>query len=192
MQSAVAPGVGAMAAILGMEDSKVVAICAEASTADDIVTPANFNATGQIVIAGHAAAVNRAVEAAKAAGAKKSVLLPVSVPSHCPLMSGAAEQFRAALANVSVHAFDTPVLHNVDVASHTAPDVVRDALAKQLYSPVRWSDTIRFLHDQGVSRFIECGPGKVLMSMNKRIVKDVQTEAVFNLDSLNKALELVQ
>jgi [acyl-carrier-protein] S-malonyltransferase len=192
MQSAVAPGVGAMAAILGLEDVQVVAICAAASTAEEIVTPANFNSPGQIVIAGHAAGVARAVEVAKADGAKKAVLLPVSVPSHCPLMAAAALSFREALAKVTFHEFSTPVLHNVDVASHTADEVVRAVLEQQLHSPVRWSDTIRFLSDQGVSRFIECGPGKVLAALNKRIVKEARTEAVFSPESLNKALELVE
>ncbi len=192
MQSAVAPGVGAMAAILGMDDAKMVTVCANISSADEIVTPANFNAPGQIVIAGHAAAVNRAIEAAKAEGAKKAILLPVSVPSHCPLMAGAAQQFRQALDKVAIHEFNIPVIHNVDVTSHTAPEVIRSVLEKQLYSPVRWSDIIRFLFDQGVRRFIECGPGKVLAGLNKRIVKDAQTEVVSGLDSLNKALELVQ
>jgi len=192
MQSAVAPGVGAMAAILGMDDAKLVAVCAAISTAEEVVTPANFNAPGQIVIAGHAAAVGRAIEAAKAEGAKKAVLLPVSVPSHCPLMAEAAERFREALGRVTIHEFNLPVVHNVDVASHAAPEVVRAILEQQLHQPVRWSDTIRFLFDQGVRRFIECGPGKVLVGLNKRIVKDAQTEAVFSPDSLNKALELVQ
>lgn len=192
MQSAVMPGVGAMAAILGLEDTQVVAVCAATSSAEAVVTPANFNAPGQIVIAGHAAAVNRAVEAAKAEGAKKAVLLPVSVPSHCPLMEEAAQQFRLALDKVAIQEFTTPVLHNVDVASHSAPEVVRAVLQKQLYSSVRWTDTIRFLRDQGVRRYVECGPGKVLAGLNKRIVKDARTEAVFSPDSLNKALELTQ
>jgi [acyl-carrier-protein] S-malonyltransferase len=192
MQGAVAPGVGAMAAILGLEDSQVVAVCAAASIDGEAVTPANFNAPGQVVIAGHAVAVARAVEAAKAEGAKKSVLLPVSVPSHCPLMAGAAEQFRAALAAVAINEFSVPVIHNFDVASHMAAEVVRAALENQLHSPVRWSDSIRFLYDQGVRRFVECGPGKVLAALNKRIVKDARTEALFNPDSLNKALELVK
>jgi len=192
MQAAVSPGVGAMAAILGLDDSKVVGVCAAVSTAGDIVTPANFNAPGQIVIAGHSTAVARAVEAAKAEGAKKAVLLPVSVPSHCPLMADAAERFREALAKVAIHEFSVPVIHNVDVASHTAAEVVRSVLASQLHSPVRWSDSVRFLYDQGVRHFVECGPGKVLAGLNKRIVKDARTDAVFSPDSLNKALELAQ
>ena len=192
MQEAVAPGVGAMAAILGLDDVKVVALCAAVSTAEEIAAPANFNSPGQLVIAGHARAVARAIEAAKAEGAKKAVLLPVSVPSHCPLMAGAAERFRAALDRVEIGEFTVPVIHNADVASHMAAEVVRAVLASQLHYPVRWSDTVRFLYDQGVHRFVECGPGKVLAGLNKRIVKDASTEAVFSPESLNKALELVE
>lgn len=192
MQGAVANGVGAMAAILGLEDTKVHAVCAGLSSVEGVVTPANFNAPGQVVIAGHAASVAQAVDALKAEGAKRAVLLPVSVPSHCPLMEGAAEKFRDALAKVQIHEFTVPVVHNADVACHSAPEVIRAVLEKQLYCPVRWSDTIRFLYDQGVRRFIECGPGKVLAGLNKRIVKDAHAEALFNLDSLNKALELVK
>ena len=192
MQGAVEPGTGAMAAILGLDDAKVIAICAEISTGDEVVTPANFNSPGQIVIAGHTAAVSRAIDAVKREGAKKAVLLPVSVPSHCPLMVKAATELREALVKTTFHSFNIPVVHNVDVASHSTADEIRLLLEQQLYSPVRWSDTILFLSDQGVRRFIECGPGKVLTGLNKRIVTDARTEAVFNPDSLNKALELVK
>jgi [acyl-carrier-protein] S-malonyltransferase len=192
MQAAVEAGTGAMAAIIGLDDAKVVAVCAAISTDEEVVTPANFNSPGQIVIAGHAAAVSRAIEAVKKEGAKRAVLLPVSVPSHCPLMAGAALKFRETLAKIQVHEFIIPVVHNVDVASHSTPDSIRSVLERQLHSPVRWSDTIRFIFDQGVRRFIECGPGKVLSGLNKRIVADARVEAVFDLDSLNKALELVK
>ncbi len=192
MQGAVAAGTGAMAAILGLDDAKVVAVCSEISAADEVVTPANFNAPGQIVIAGHAQAVARAIEAVKSAGAKRAVLLPVSVPSHCPLMAGAAERFGQVLAKVPIRQASIPVVHNVDVACHSAPEVIRSVLEKQLHNSVRWSDTIRFLFDQGVRRFVECGPGKVLAGLNKRIVADAQAEAVFSPDSFNKALELVK
>ncbi len=192
MQSAVEAGSGAMAAILGLEDVKVVEICASISSEKEIVSPANFNAPGQIVIAGHSQAVARAIDAAKAGGAKRAVLLPVSVPSHCPLMAEAAARFREALAQCPIQEFKIPVVHNVDVASHAAPEVIRGVLEKQLHNSVRWSETIRFLFDQGVRRFIECGPGKVLSGLNKRIVADAQIEAVFSPDSLNKALELVK
>lgn len=192
MQGAVEPGKGAMAAILGVEDEKVVAVCERISTPEEIVEPANFNAPGQIVIAGHASAVNRVIEEIKNQGAKRAVLLPVSVPSHCQLMASAAEKFRVALANISIAQHQIPVVHNVDVASHESPEVIRMVLEKQLYGSVRWSDTIRFLYDQGVRRFVECGPGKVLAGLNKRIVDDARTEAIFSPDSLDKALELVK
>ena len=192
MQNAVEPGIGAMAAVLGLDDAKVIAVCAEISTVDEVVTPANFNSPGQVVIAGHAAAVARAIDALKEAGAKKAVLLPVSVPSHCPLMVWAAAEFREILAKITFHSSNIPVVHNVDVGSHSIPEEIRFVLEQQLYSPVRWSDTIRFLFEQGVCQFVECGPGKVLMGLNKRIVKDARMEAVFDTDSLNKALELVK
>jgi len=191
MQSAVASGTGAMAAILGLDDSQVHAVCAAISQPEEVVAPANFNAPGQVVIAGHAAAVAKAIDALKAQGAKRAVLLPVSVPSHCPLMQEAAAKFREALDKVRMHEFNVPVVHNADVACHSAPEVIRAVLEKQLYSPVRWSDSIRFLYDQGVRRFVECGPGKVLAGLNKRIAKDGQAEGLSSLDSLNKALELV-
>ena len=192
MQGAVDAGTGAMAAILGLDDAKVVAVCADISTEDGVVTPANFNSPGQIVIAGHAEAVSLAINALKEEGAKRAVLLPVSVPSHCPLMAEAALKFRETLANITFRESNIPVIHNVDVAGHLSADAVRSALERQLSSPVRWSDTIRFLHGQGVRRFIECGPGKVLAGLNKRIVADALTEAVFDPDSLNKALEMLK
>jgi [acyl-carrier-protein] S-malonyltransferase len=181
-----------MAAILGLDDPKVVSLCASLSSGEEIVTPANFNAPGQIVVAGHAAAVARVVEAARAGGAKRAVLLPVSVPSHCPLMLAAAEKFKETLAQVKIETPKVPVVHNVDVATHPAPEVIRAVLAKQLHSSVRWSDSVRFMYEQGVRRFIECGPGKVLSGLNKRIVPEARVEAIFNPDSLSKALELVK
>ncbi|PZN80956.1 MAG: [acyl-carrier-protein] S-malonyltransferase [Candidatus Methylumidiphilus alinenensis] len=192
MQGAVEPGIGAMAAVLGLDDAIVIAVCAEISTGGEVVTAANFNSPGQVVIAGHATAVSRAIDALKREGAKKAVLLPVSVPSHCPLMVGAAAEFREILANTTFHSSSIAVVHNVDVGSHSKPEEIRFVLEQQLYSPVRWSDTIRFLFEQGVGQFVECGPGKVLLGLNKRIVKDARMEAVFDPDSLNKALELVK
>jgi [acyl-carrier-protein] S-malonyltransferase len=192
MQEAVPPGTGAMAAILGLDDPKVVSLCAGLSVGEEIVTPANFNAPGQIVIAGHAAAVARVLEAAKAEGAKRAVLLPVSVPSHCPLMSRAAQKFKEALAKANIETPKVPVVHNVDVATHPAPEVIRAVLEKQLHSSVRWTESVRFMYEQGARRFVECGPGKVLSGLNKRIVPDARVEAIFNPDSLQKVLELVK
>ena len=192
MQEAVPPETGAMAAILGLSDSQVVDVCNRASTESEIVAPANFNAPGQIVIAGHKPAVARAIDLGKAEGAKRAVLLPVSVPSHCLLMKSAVEAFRAMLADTAVETPRSAVIHNVDVASHSAPEVIRAVLEKQLYSPVRWADSILFMSQQGVGRFVECGPGRVLSGLNKRIVPSCRTEAVFDPDSLVKASELVQ
>lgn len=192
MQEAVPPDVGAMAAILGLNDEQVVAVCADASTESEVVTAANFNAPGQVVIAGDKAAVERAIIQAKAAGAKKAVLLPVSVPSHCPLMREAADKFKTVIEAVPMESPSIGVVHNVDVAMHPAPEVIRAVLQKQLYGSVRWADSILFMSQQGVDRFVECGPGRVLAGLNKRIVAGVKTEAIFDPGSLAKTLELVQ
>ncbi len=192
MQEAVPSETGAMAAILGLSDVQVMDVCSRASTETELVAPANFNAPGQIVIAGHKLAVTRAIELGKAEGAKRAVLLPVSVPSHCPLMERAAEKFRRMLADLVVKIPGIAVLHNADVASHSAPEVIRAVLEKQLYSPVRWADSVLFMSQRGITRFVECGPGRVLSGLNKRIVPTCRTEAVFDPHSLSKALELVQ
>jgi [acyl-carrier-protein] S-malonyltransferase len=191
MQEAVPPDVGAMAAILGLSDEQTVNVCGRASTEAETVTAANFNAPGQVVIAGDRSAVMRAIELAKAEGAKRAVLLPVSVPSHCPLMKPAAEQFAAILEATAIGTPAIGVVHNVDVAMHPAPEVIRAALRRQLYGSVRWADSILFMSQQGANRFIECGPGRVLAGLNKRIVPDAKTETIFDSNSLAKALELV-
>ena len=188
MQEALPPGMGSMAAIIGMDDPDVVALCKELAD-DKIVAPVNFNAPGQVVIAGHADAVDRVITAAKVKGARRALLLPVSVPSHCELMKPAAEQLALRLKTVELRSPEIPVIHNVDVASHAAPEVIRSVLAKQLYSPVRWVDTITFMRDQGVNTIIECGPGKVLTGLNKRIVKACDALAIVDNNSLQKALE---
>ena len=188
MQEAVPVGVGAMAAILGLEDHQVVNICAQVAE-NEVVSAVNFNAPGQVVIAGNLAAVERAMLAAKDAGAKRALLLPVSVPSHCALMQFAAEKLDDYLQNTVIDLPKTTLIHNVDVAAHSAPEVIRNALKEQLYKPVRWVDTIKFMHDQGVTRFVECGPGKVLTGLNKRIVKDAEHIALCDSETLNKLLE---
>lgn len=188
MQEAVPEGVGAMAAILGLEDHQVVKVCADIAEAE-IVTAANFNSPGQVVIAGRVSAVERAIHAAKAAGAKRAVLLPVSVPSHCALMKSAAEKLDHHLQNIVIDTPKMTLIHNVDVASHSAPEVIRNALKEQLYKPVRWADSIRFMHDQGVTCFVECGPGKVLIGLDKRIAKDAEHLSIYNPETLNIALE---
>lgn len=191
MQEAVPAGVGAMAAVLGLDDEQVVSVCGQAETADEIVRAANFNAPGQVVIAGHRPAVERATDLAKGAGARRAVILPVSVPSHCPLMQPAADRFRAALAEVTLAAPGIPVLHNVDVATHAEPAAIREALTQQLCGSVRWAETVSRMAAQAVERFVECGPGRVLAGLNKRIVPAAQTEALFDPASFTKALGLV-
>jgi [acyl-carrier-protein] S-malonyltransferase len=188
MQEAVPPGIGAMAAILGLEDHQVVKACADAAE-NETVSAVNFNSPGQVVIAGHVAAVERAMQAAKAAGAKRTVLLPVSVPSHCALMASAAQKLDEQLQGTVIDTPKMTLIHNVDVASHSAPEVICNALKEQLYKPVRWSDSVKFMHDQGVTCFVECGPGKVLIGLNKRIVKDAEHLSIYDPETLNAALE---
>jgi [acyl-carrier-protein] S-malonyltransferase len=190
MQEAVPNGEGAMAAILGLDEPLVVKVCEE-SAEGQVVSPVNFNAPGQVVIAGHIAAVERAMTAAKDAGAKRAVKLPVSAPSHCSLMESAADKLADRLQDIAIETPEVTLIHNVDVASHSAPEVIRNALKEQLFKPVRWVDTIKFMHDQGVNTFVECGPGKVLMSLNKRIVKEAEHFTVYNPDTLNNILEQI-
>ena len=186
MQEAVPAGQGGMAAIVGLEDNQVRTLCAQ-NAQGEVLAPVNFNSPGQVVIAGAAAAVARAVENAKNAGAKLAKLLPVSVPSHCALMHPAAERMRARLAQVRIETPRIPVLHNVHVSSETAPDAIRDALVRQIESPVRWVETIRAITASGVGKLIECGPGKVLAGLNKRIDKNAQTLSVYDPETLRQA-----
>jgi len=187
MQSAVAAGEGGMAAILGMEDDAVVALC-ESCANGDVLEAVNFNTPGQVVIAGAAAAVNRAVEAAADAGAKKAVPLPVSVPSHCALMKPAAEQLKNMLADVDVRSPEIPVIHNVDVVTLNNADEIKDALVRQLYQPVQWVKTINKMLEEGVDEVVECGPGKVLAGLNKRIARRTTAHALVDCASLEKVL----
>ncbi|WP_374350889.1 ACP S-malonyltransferase [Chitinimonas sp.] len=177
MQSAVPEGEGAMAAILGLDDDNIRAACAEAAQGE-VVEPVNFNTPGQVVIAGSKAAVLRAGEACKARGAKRALPLPVSVPSHCALMRPAAEQLAAALAGIEIKTPRIAVIHNADVAAYSEPDQIRAALARQLYSPVRWVETVQKLSSEGITVVAECGPGKVLAGMSKRIVDSLQSVAL--------------
>ena len=170
MQQAVPLGEGAMAAILGLDDEALDAACREAAQGE-VVEPVNFNAPGQIVIAGQASAVARAIEAAKARGAKRAVALPVSVPSHSRLMVGAADRLAERLRTVEVRMPNVPAVYTVDVQTHQSPDGIRQALREQLFKPVRWADTVRAMIASGVTTFVECGPGKVLTSLGKRIEK---------------------
>ncbi|HEY5603407.1 MAG TPA: ACP S-malonyltransferase [Gammaproteobacteria bacterium] len=187
MQQAVPAGEGAMAAILGLADEQVKAACHDAAQGE-VVNAVNFNAPGQVVIAGKTAAVDRAVELCKAAGAKRAVKLAVSAPSHCRLMEPAAERLMALLESIKIQPPLIPVINNVDVASETAADKIRDALKRQLCNPVRWVETIQKMHADGVDRLIECGPGKVLAGLNKRIEKSMLVLPVFSPETLDEAL----
>lgn len=187
MQEAVPAGEGAMAALLGLEIDAVRAACAEAA-AGDVVEAANINAPGQIVIAGAKAAVERAIEVAKTKGAKRAMLLPVSAPFHCALMKPAAERLRERLAQVELVAPQIAVINNVDVAVCDSPDAIRDALVRQAFSPVRWIETIETMAGHGLAQIYECGPGKVLAGMNKRIAKDVGGGAIHDAASLADAI----
>lgn len=183
MQDAVPQGEGAMAAILGLDDDAVRAACAEAS-AGEIVEPVNYNAPSQVVIAGHAAAVQRAIAAARARGAKRAVSLPVSAPFHSSLLAPAAERLREVLAGVAVRPPRIPVIHNVDVQTHSDPDEVRDALVRQANHPVRWVETVRAMTAAGVTCIVECGPGKVLAPLVKRIADDVEGISLTDRDNV--------
>lgn len=183
MQEAVPAGTGAMAAILNLADDEIIAACAEAAQGE-VVQAVNFNSPGQVVIAGSKAAVERACEACKARGAKRALLLPVSVPSHCDLMKPAAEKLAAKLATLTINAPIVPVLHNADVAAYSDAAAVRDALVRQLYQPVRWVETVQKMVADGVSVVAECGPGKVLVGLNKRIAADLPSFALLDASSL--------
>jgi [acyl-carrier-protein] S-malonyltransferase len=188
MQEAVPAGVGAMAAVLGLDDDLVRAACAEASRNGESAEAANFNAPGQVVVAGHRAAVERAIELAKSKGAKRAMLLPMSVPSHCSLMKPAAERLRERLAGITVSAPAVPVYQNADVAPATGTQAIKDALVRQLYQPVRWVDTIRAMIAAGATVVIECGPGKVLAGLNKRIAPEATCLTLSDAKAMSEAL----
>jgi [acyl-carrier-protein] S-malonyltransferase len=187
MQQAVPKGTGAMAAILGLEDADVLAVCEQAA-GNEIVQAVNFNSPGQVVVAGNKAAVERATEIAKQKGAKRAVILPVSVPSHCLLMKPAADKLAKDLLNIEIQAPKIKVINNVDVQSPDAADAIRDALARQLYQPVRWVEVVQTMIKAGVNSIFECGPGKVLVGLNKRIDKSVAHAAITDAESLTACL----
>ena len=186
MQDAVPAGEGAMAAILNLSDDDIRAACAEAAQGE-VVEPVNFNSPGQVVIAGNKAAVERAMELCKAKGAKRALPLPVSVPSHCSLMKPAADKLAAALATIQINSPQIPVLHNADVAAYDNADQIRDALTRQLYRPVRWTETIQQLAAGGIVQMAECGPGKVLAGLAKRIDGNVNCHALTDAAKLEAA-----
>jgi [acyl-carrier-protein] S-malonyltransferase len=177
MQEAVPEGTGGIAAILGLEEGALEGVCAEAAQGE-VVEPANLNSPGQVVVAGHRAAVERAMAIARQKGAKRAVMLPMSAPSHCSLMKPAAERLRERLEAIEVKKPMIRVIHNRFVDSFDDPAKIREALVDQLCNPVRWIETIQFLGRKGVRRVIECGPGKVLTGLSKRIVPDIEYVAL--------------
>ncbi|MDW5417004.1 ACP S-malonyltransferase [Iodobacter sp. CM08] len=183
MQEAVPVGTGAMAAILGLADDEIIAACVEAAQGE-VVAAVNFNSPGQVVIAGSKAAVERACDACKARGAKRAMLLPVSVPSHCALMRPASDKLQQKLDTIVINTPVIPVLHNADVAAYTDSAQIKDALVRQLYEPVRWVETIAKMAQDGVTVIAECGPGKVLAGLNKRIATDAQQVALVDAAAL--------
>jgi [acyl-carrier-protein] S-malonyltransferase len=189
MQQSVPAGVGAMAAIIGLDDQAIIDACAQAAE-QEVVSAVNFNSPGQVVIAGNKAAVERAGELCKAAGAKRVLPLPVSVPSHCALMKDAADKLAQTLEHISLSAPCIPVLNNVDVIAETDVSAIKQALVRQLYSPVRWTETVETLAKQGIEQVVELGAGKVLQGLIKRIDKSITCVAVNDDASLAQALTL--
>ncbi len=184
MQEATPMGVGALAAIVGLDDEAVQALCGEAIHPGEVLTPVNYNCPGQVVVGGHKAAVERVVELAKTAGARLAKLLPVSVPSHCALMKPAADRLAEFLQTITIQAPLYPVLNNVDVVIYRHPDEIREGLVRQLFMPVRWVETIKKFEAMGIQRIVECGPGKVLSGLNKRIFPQAElltTNEIVNL-----------
>ena len=191
MQKAVPEGVGAMAAILGMPDADVIDACKEAQE-NEVVEAVNFNSPGQVVIAGNMLAVERAIEIAKSKGAKRAILLPVSVPSHCSLMHKASEELKEYLTNITIKKPKIPVIHNVDVIEHHDANQIKDALSKQLCYPVRWVETIEKMALHKISSIVECGPGKVLTGLTKRISAELKSTAFINEGAMNEFKALIQ
>ena len=173
-----------MAAVIGLDDDKIAEICQQ-QAAGEVVTPVNYNSPGQVVIAGHKDAVARAAEALKEAGAKRVLPLPVSVPSHCELMKPAAEQLKAALGSVTFNLPNVAVVNNVDVSANDDPEAIKDGLVRQLYYPVRWTETIEKLAEMGIEQAYEVGPGKVLTGLNKRITKSFSCSALNSAEAFN-------
>jgi len=189
MQSAVPVGTGGMAAILGLDDAAVIQVCAEASAASgSVVEAVNFNAPGQVVIAGSSDAVTKACELLKAAGAKRALPLPVSAPFHSSLLQPASEKLKSYLANIEFKAPTIPVINNVDVEILNDPAAIKDALVRQAAKPVRWQETIQAMASQGITQVVECGPGKVLAGLTKRINDQMTGVPVFDAVSLNEVL----
>jgi len=188
MQEAVPEGTGGIAAVLGLDESALAEVCAAAAQGE-VLEAANLNSPGQVVIAGHRAAVERGMALAKEKGAKRAVMLPMSAPSHCSLMKPAAERLRERLATIAIRQPQVPVVHNRTAAPSGDPDAIRQALVEQLDHPVRWIETVRFLASQGVDRIVECAPGKVLTGLSKRIASEAECVAITDAAALDAALQ---
>lgn len=191
MQACVPAGTGAMAAVIGLADEKIIEACAQAQ-AEEVVSAVNFNSPGQVVIAGNKAAVERASQLCKAAGAKRVLPLPVSVPSHCELMKPAAKQLAVELDKITFNSPEISVINNVDVAVETSAEAIKTALVKQLYSPVRWTETVNKMSADNIESLVEAGPGKVLQGLIKRINKGITSVSLNDNASLAKALDLIK
>jgi [acyl-carrier-protein] S-malonyltransferase len=191
MQAAAPQGAGGMVAVIGLDDAKVEEVC-KAYPGSEVLEPVNYNAPGQVVVAGQAAALDWLAANGKALGARMVMKLPVSVPSHCSLMKDAAEKLAARLAQTRIHQPAIPVSHNLDAETRSDPDDIRQALKEQLYRPVRWTRTIQNLHGQGLSLFLECGPGKVLCGLGKRISAEIKNLSLEDSAGLATAAEVVK
>ena len=193
MQQAVPEGIGKMAAILGLDDDVIQTVCSEITrdSEEESLEAANFNSPGQVVIAGHKNAVLRGIELAKKKGAKMAVLLPMSVPSHCSLMAPAAEKMQQQLEMITLQTPGIPVIHNADVKQHKNSMDIKNILVKQLCIPVRWTDTINSFTTEDVTHIAECGPGKILTGLNKRINKNLQNIALINADALRQTISIL-
>lgn len=194
MQQAVPEGTGGMAAILGLDDSTVVTICRAVAELNDeeSLEPANFNSPGQVVIAGHKKAVLKGIELAKEKGAKRAVMLPMSIPSHCQLMKPAAKEMHRQLEKIILHTPEIPILHNVDVHPHNTVDSIKEILTRQLSNPVRWVDTVRAFAGSGVTHVVECGPGNVLTGLNKRIDRSLQHLSLTSGEAIKQTLTILK
>lgn len=190
MQQAVPEGVGRMAAILGLNDDIVAAICRDITSqnTEESLEPANYNSPGQIVIAGHKNAILRGIETAKAQGAKRAIMLPMSIPSHCSLMQPAADKMKQQLQQVALQSPKIPVLHNADVKTHSDAADIKEILVRQLTAPVRWVDTIKAFAASGITHVVECGPGKVLAGLNKRIDQNLQQLSLADSEAIRQAI----
>lgn len=190
MQQAVPEGVGGMAAILGLDDGIIETICRDITSQGngESLEPANFNSPGQIVIAGHKNAILQGIEMAKSKGAKRAIMLPMSIPSHCSLMKPAADSMRLQLERVAMQPPQIPILHNVDVKPHAGTAAIKEILVQQLVSPVRWVDTIRAFAAAGITHVAECGPGKILAGLNKRIDQNLQQLALADSEAIRQAI----